>query len=260
MSNPVRTLLVTATRAGRLATVIIRRGPSGTGGGGATDVGDAIAAADAKNQPADADKFGFLDSVSDLLKSITWAQLKAALKTYFDTVYTWANLGGKPTTFPPTIGSGAADAVAGNDARLNNARPASDVYSWAKAIAKPGYTAGEVGAVPIDGSGNAVAAGYMFPDAALASYTSGGFTWFDNNFTITTDLATLTANRTISWRDMSGTVAFLADIPTLSGLGGVPTSRTIAGVDLSANRSLADLGSAAAAPAKVARAISILGL
>lgn len=31
------------------------------------------------------------------------------------------------------------------DARLTNARPASDVYAWAKAAAKPGYSAAEVG-------------------------------------------------------------------------------------------------------------------
>lgn len=35
----------------------------------------------------------------------------------------WGNIGDKPTTFPPIIGSGAAQAVAGNDSRLSNARP-----------------------------------------------------------------------------------------------------------------------------------------
>ena len=35
---------------------------------------------------------------------------------------TWPNVQGKPTTFPPVIGSGAGDAVAGNDSRLTNAR------------------------------------------------------------------------------------------------------------------------------------------
>lgn len=34
----------------------------------------------------------------------------------------WADITGKPSTFPPTIGSGATDAVAGNDSRLTNAR------------------------------------------------------------------------------------------------------------------------------------------
>ena len=34
----------------------------------------------------------------------------------------WNNISGKPTTFAPVIGSGAGDAVAGNDARLTDAR------------------------------------------------------------------------------------------------------------------------------------------
>ena len=44
------------------------------------------------------------------------------------------------------LGTGATDACAGNDSRLSNARPASDVYSWAKASTKPSYTYSEVGA------------------------------------------------------------------------------------------------------------------
>jgi hypothetical protein len=43
-----------------------------------------------------------------------------------DPAPTWSQVSGKPTTFAPIIGSGATDAVAGNDARLTNARtPAS---------------------------------------------------------------------------------------------------------------------------------------
>lgn len=44
------------------------------------------------------------------------------------------------------LGTGASDACAGNDSRLSNSRPASDVYAWAKASTKPSYTASEVGA------------------------------------------------------------------------------------------------------------------
>lgn len=42
------------------------------------------------------------------------------------------------------LGTGANDACAGNDSRLSNARPASDVYSWAKAATKPSYNLDEV--------------------------------------------------------------------------------------------------------------------
>lgn len=50
----------------------------------------------------------------------------------------WADITGKPATFAPIIGAGAADAVAGNDARLTNARtptahthPPSDITGTA---------------------------------------------------------------------------------------------------------------------------------
>jgi len=41
----------------------------------------------AADTPADGDKFGFWDIVDDALKSITWANIKATLKTYFDAEY-----------------------------------------------------------------------------------------------------------------------------------------------------------------------------
>ncbi|SHL74061.1 hypothetical protein SAMN04488494_0617 [Xylanibacter ruminicola] len=46
------------------------------------------------------------------------------------------------------LGTGANDACAGNDARLSNARPASDVYAWAKAATKPSYAWSEITGKP----------------------------------------------------------------------------------------------------------------
>ena len=43
------------------------------------------------------------------------------------------------------LGTTADTACAGNDSRLSNARPASDVYAWAKAASKPTYSKSEVG-------------------------------------------------------------------------------------------------------------------
>ena len=56
-----------------------------------------------------------------------------------------------PTTDTNTwrpLGTGANDACAGNDSRLSNARPASDVYSWAKASSKPSYAWSEITSKP----------------------------------------------------------------------------------------------------------------
>lgn len=55
-----------------------------------TDVNIAsiINAAVSKNPPIDADTFPIYDSVAGLLKKVTFTNLKAFLKTYFDTLYT----------------------------------------------------------------------------------------------------------------------------------------------------------------------------
>ena len=46
------------------------------------------------------------------------------------------------------LGTTANSACAGNDSRLSNARPASDVYAWAKASTKPSYSWSEIGSKP----------------------------------------------------------------------------------------------------------------
>ena len=46
------------------------------------------------------------------------------------------------------IGTAANTACAGNDSRLSNARPASDVYAWAKASSKPSYSWSEITSKP----------------------------------------------------------------------------------------------------------------
>ena len=46
------------------------------------------------------------------------------------------------------LGTTANTACAGNDSRLSNARPASDVYSWAKQASKPSYSWSEITGKP----------------------------------------------------------------------------------------------------------------
>ena len=53
----------------------------------------------------------------------------------------WASIPDKPSTFAPIIGSGAGDAVAGNDARLTNARTPSSTLAHASSHAAAGSDA-----------------------------------------------------------------------------------------------------------------------
>lgn len=65
-------------------------------------------AATSKTTPVDADELPLVDSADSFgLKRLTWANLKAALKTYFDTVYTYVTAA-VDTTFSSTVDNAAA--------------------------------------------------------------------------------------------------------------------------------------------------------
>jgi len=67
-------------------------------------------AATAKTTPVDADVMPIQDSAaSNILKKVTWANLKATLKTYFDTLYTAVNTA-IPLSYLDTDGTMAANA------------------------------------------------------------------------------------------------------------------------------------------------------
>lgn len=54
----------------------------------AGNIASSIVGVDAKDTPVDADTFGLIDSADgNSLKELSWANLKATLKTYFDTLY-----------------------------------------------------------------------------------------------------------------------------------------------------------------------------
>lgn len=63
------------------------------------------------------------------------------------TVAGWGYKKTDTNTWRP-LGTTADTACAGNDSRLSNARPASDVSAWAKASTKPTYTWNEIGSKP----------------------------------------------------------------------------------------------------------------
>jgi len=69
-------------------TVITNTSGTNSGNETATSIGTIIVGSAAKATPVDADNFGYSDSAaSNVLKKFTFANMKAALKTYFDTLY-----------------------------------------------------------------------------------------------------------------------------------------------------------------------------
>lgn len=82
----------------------------------------AIHGATVKTTPVDADTIGLIDSAaSNVLKKLSWANIKATLKTYFDSLYE-AAIGTKGTAFNKNFGTSEGDVCQGNDARLSDAR------------------------------------------------------------------------------------------------------------------------------------------
>lgn len=78
----------------------------------------------------------------------------------------------KNTAFNKNFGSAAGTVCRGNDSRLSNARPASDVSAWAKEPNKPTYTPTEVGVIGTAPTSGQVA---VF-DGTTGKIKSTGFT------------------------------------------------------------------------------------
>jgi len=73
---------------GTLATQSNTLSGTNTGDETTTTIGSLINGATSKTTPVDADYLGLMDSAaSNVLKKLSWVNLKATLKTYFDTLY-----------------------------------------------------------------------------------------------------------------------------------------------------------------------------
>ena len=77
-----------------------------------TRIGTLISGATAKTTPADADMVGLMDSAaSNILKKLSWVNIKATLKTYFDTLYATSAQGTKADNALPSSSYTANDVL-----------------------------------------------------------------------------------------------------------------------------------------------------
>lgn len=121
------------------------------------------------------------------------------------------------------LGTTADTACAGNDSRLSNARPASDVYAWAKASSKPSYTKSEIGLGNVDNTADSAKS--VKSSKKLQTYKQGSTTetygddypvyaqWRDSshvkmkcdNYTVETDYATSAGSaNSVAWNNVTG--------------------------------------------------------
>ena len=110
--NQIATLVLAgnAATATALATARTIDGQSFNGGANIAVIAPGTAAATAKSTPVDADQLPLVDSAAaNVLKKLAWSDLKATLKTYFDTLYTVVGTQTAKAFYAgPTSGSAAA--------------------------------------------------------------------------------------------------------------------------------------------------------
>jgi hypothetical protein len=151
-------------------------------------MGSIIAGSENKDTPIDADYFGLMDSAAaNVLKRLSWLNIKITLKAYFDTIYsaiasTRIKLAGDTTYYVRTDGSDSNDGTANNAAHawltLQHAIDVIaeiDIGKWTVTlqIGDGTYTAGILFSGGINSSGMLVVNGNALnPENVIISTTS----------------------------------------------------------------------------------------
>jgi hypothetical protein len=194
----------------------------------AENVGNSIHGATAKTTPVDADTVPLIDSAaSNVLKKLSWANIKATLNTYFDTLYAtgshthaWSAITDKPSTFPPSAHNHAGGDITSGTvaaARLGSGTPSSANFLRGDSTWQ-------------------TLSGMVYPDAGIPVSTGSAWSSSKTNpsgaFVGTTDTQTLT-NKTLT--GYTETVFAITDAATVTPN---PDNGTIQTWTLGANRTL----------------------
>ena len=89
---------------------------------------------------------------TDQASNIKYPSVKAVYDWVISIIPTWSTLSGKPSTFAPIIGTGAADAVAGNDSRLTAPRTPTAHKSSHATGGSDVLLPSDIGAITADGT------------------------------------------------------------------------------------------------------------
>lgn len=128
----------------------------------------------ANDTPLDADTFNFYDAVDSILKKVSWANIKATLKTYFDTIY---------------------DAIGAASAALTSANSYTDTgLSGKQATLVSGTNIKTINSSSILGSGDLTISGGGFESAADNYYVNAS-TGSDSNDGLTSGTPFLTIQK-----------------------------------------------------------------
>lgn len=161
-----------------LAQLAVVSSTSGTNTGNETSstIGTIITNSTATTTPVDADQMPIYVAGVSLLKKVTWANIKATLKTYFDTLYqpldaTLTALAGLTVSQGSLVYGTGSDAFAILAKDTNSTRYLSNTGSSNNpAWAQINLTNGVTGALPVanGGTGAATLSGYLFGNGTSA--------------------------------------------------------------------------------------------